>query len=175
VIHAERNLQLTILILLVGIAGFQPATRLLRGCQDRLEIISMLAGARCTKMVLPLRTLRFSSRFAKLSLSLLGPVPSSVVGSKHNALVGVCPLHLQAMRRRHRIMESTLMQYMVSSALALRLDQIGLRHHFAVACDYALVLLNQLLTNKDLKQIYRQRIEFLLQRAGLCTRAVCNT
>jgi hypothetical protein len=126
-------------------------------------------------MVLPLRTLRFSSRFAKLSLSLLGPVPSSVVGSKHNALVGVCPLHLQAMRRRHRIMESTLMQYMVSSALALRLDQIGLRHHFAVACDYALVLLNQLLTNKDLKQIYRQRIEFLLQRAGLFSRAVCNT
>jgi pyruvate decarboxylase len=52
-------------------------------------------------------------------------------------------------------MEPTLMLDTVSSALALRFDQIGLRHHFAVACDYALVFLNQLLTNKDLKQSNR--------------------
>jgi len=47
------------------------------------------------------------------------------------------------------------MLYTVGSALALCFDQIGLKHHFAVACDYAFVLLNQLLTNKDLKQINR--------------------
>lgn len=44
--------------------------------------------------------------------------------------------------------------YTVGSYLAARLSQIGLNHHFAVAGDYNLVLLDQLLTNKDLKQVY---------------------
>jgi pyruvate decarboxylase len=44
--------------------------------------------------------------------------------------------------------------YTVGTYLAARLSQIGLKHHFAVAGDYNLVLLDQLLTNKDLKQIY---------------------
>jgi indolepyruvate decarboxylase len=38
--------------------------------------------------------------------------------------------------------------------LASRLSQIGLKHHFAVAGDYSLVLLDELLKNKDLKQVY---------------------
>jgi pyruvate decarboxylase len=44
--------------------------------------------------------------------------------------------------------------YTVGSYLATRLSQIGLKHHFAVAGDYNLVLLDQLLTNKEMKQIY---------------------
>jgi pyruvate decarboxylase len=44
--------------------------------------------------------------------------------------------------------------YTVGSYLAARLSQIGLKHHFAVAGDYNLVLLDQLLTNKDLQQVY---------------------
>jgi TPP-dependent 2-oxoacid decarboxylase len=44
------------------------------------------------------------------------------------------------------------MVYTVSSALALRFDQIGVWHHFAGARH---VFLNQLLINKDLKQINR--------------------
>jgi pyruvate decarboxylase len=46
------------------------------------------------------------------------------------------------------------MTYTVGSYLAARLTQIGLKHHFAVAGDFNLVLLDQLLTNKDLEQIY---------------------
>jgi pyruvate decarboxylase len=46
------------------------------------------------------------------------------------------------------------MPYTVGSYLAARLSQIGLRHHFAVAGDYNLVLLDELLTNKNLKQVY---------------------
>lgn len=46
------------------------------------------------------------------------------------------------------------MQYTVGSYLAARLSQIGLKHHFAVAGDFNLVLLDQLLTNKDLEQVY---------------------
>jgi pyruvate decarboxylase len=46
------------------------------------------------------------------------------------------------------------MQYTVGSYLAARFSQIGLKHHFAVAGDYNLALLDQLLTNKDLKQVY---------------------
>lgn len=45
------------------------------------------------------------------------------------------------------------MGYTVGSYLAARLSQIGLRHHFAVAGDFNLVLLDQLLTNKDLEQV----------------------
>ena len=41
--------------------------------------------------------------------------------------------------------------YTVGSYLAERLSQIGLKHHFAVAGDYNLVLLDQLLTNKALR------------------------
>ena len=44
--------------------------------------------------------------------------------------------------------------FTVGSYLAARLSQIGLKHHFAVAGDYTLVLLDQLLTNKDMKQVY---------------------
>jgi pyruvate decarboxylase len=44
--------------------------------------------------------------------------------------------------------------YTVGSYLATRLSQIGLQHHFAVAGDYNLVLLDELLTNKNLKQVY---------------------
>ena len=46
------------------------------------------------------------------------------------------------------------MTYTVGSYLAARLSQIGLKHHFAVAGDFNLVLLDQLLTNKSLQQIY---------------------
>jgi indolepyruvate decarboxylase len=46
------------------------------------------------------------------------------------------------------------MTYTVGSYLAARLSQIGLKHHFAVAGDYNLVLLDQLLTNKNLEQVY---------------------
>jgi pyruvate decarboxylase len=46
------------------------------------------------------------------------------------------------------------MTYTVGSYLAARLSQIGLQHHFAVAGDYNLALLDQLLTNTNLKQIY---------------------
>jgi pyruvate decarboxylase len=44
--------------------------------------------------------------------------------------------------------------YTVGSYLSARLSQIGLKHHFAVAGDFNLVLLDQLLTNKDLQQVY---------------------
>jgi pyruvate decarboxylase len=47
-----------------------------------------------------------------------------------------------------------IMPYTVGSYLATRLSQIGLKHHFAVAGDFNLVLLDQLLTNKDLEQVY---------------------
>jgi indolepyruvate decarboxylase len=42
----------------------------------------------------------------------------------------------------------------VGSYLARRLQQIGLKHHFAVAGDFNLVLLDQLLTVKELEQVY---------------------
>ena len=42
----------------------------------------------------------------------------------------------------------------VGTYLAERLSQIGLEHHFAVAGDYNLVLLDQLLTNKSMLQVY---------------------
>jgi pyruvate decarboxylase len=44
--------------------------------------------------------------------------------------------------------------YTVGSYLAERLSQIGLKHHFAVAGDYNLALLDQLLSNKSLEQVY---------------------
>src|SRR6201981_3299357 len=47
-----------------------------------------------------------------------------------------------------------VMTYTVGSYLAARLLQIGLKHHFAVAGDFNLVLLDQLLTNKELEQVY---------------------
>jgi indolepyruvate decarboxylase len=40
--------------------------------------------------------------------------------------------------------------YTVGSYLAARLSQIGLKHHFAVAGDFNLVLLDELLKIKDL-------------------------
>lgn len=42
----------------------------------------------------------------------------------------------------------------VGSYLASRLEEIGIRHHFAVAGDYNLVLLDQLLLNKNIQQVY---------------------
>lgn len=44
--------------------------------------------------------------------------------------------------------------YTVGMYLADRLTQIGLKHHFAVAGDYNLTLLDQLLKNEDMQQIY---------------------
>src|SRR6516164_2229075 len=46
------------------------------------------------------------------------------------------------------------MTYTVGSYLARRLQQIGLKHHFAVAGDFNLVLLDELLTVKELEQVY---------------------
>jgi pyruvate decarboxylase len=46
------------------------------------------------------------------------------------------------------------MTYTVGSYLARRLQQIGLQHHFVVAGDFNLVLLDQLLTVKELEQVY---------------------
>ncbi|GBQ07077.1 alpha-keto acid decarboxylase family protein [Acetobacter cerevisiae] len=46
------------------------------------------------------------------------------------------------------------MSYTVGTYLAERLAQIGLKHHFAVAGDYNLVLLDQLLMNKECEQVY---------------------
>jgi pyruvate decarboxylase len=46
------------------------------------------------------------------------------------------------------------MTYTVGSYLASRLSQIGLKHHFAVAGDYNLALLDELLTNKEMTQVY---------------------
>src|SRR5215469_11941962 len=42
----------------------------------------------------------------------------------------------------------------VGSYLASRLEEIGVKHHFAVAGDYNLVLLDQLLHNKNTQQVY---------------------
>jgi len=42
----------------------------------------------------------------------------------------------------------------VGSYLATRLAQIGLKHHFVVAGDYNLILLDQLLLNKNMQQVY---------------------
>jgi len=39
----------------------------------------------------------------------------------------------------------------IGSYLATRLSQVGLKHHFAVAGDYNLVLLDELLKIKDLE------------------------
>jgi pyruvate decarboxylase len=44
--------------------------------------------------------------------------------------------------------------YTVGSYLATRLSQIGLKHHFAVAGDYNLALLDELLTNEEMTQVY---------------------
>jgi pyruvate decarboxylase len=53
-----------------------------------------------------------------------------------------------------RSSEEIDVMYTIGSYLAARLSQIGLKHHFAVAGDFNLVLLDQLLTNKDLEQVY---------------------
>jgi indolepyruvate decarboxylase len=50
--------------------------------------------------------------------------------------------------------DATRVAYTVGSYLAARLSQIGLKHHFVVAGDYTLVLLDQLLTNPDMQQVY---------------------
>jgi indolepyruvate decarboxylase len=41
----------------------------------------------------------------------------------------------------------------IGSYLASRLEEIGVKHHFAVAGDYNLVLLDQLLLNKNTQQV----------------------
>jgi pyruvate decarboxylase len=47
-----------------------------------------------------------------------------------------------------------IMTYTVGSYLAARLSQIGLEHHFAVAGDYNLALLDELLKNPSMQQVY---------------------
>jgi pyruvate decarboxylase len=42
----------------------------------------------------------------------------------------------------------------IGSYLATRLEQIGIKHHFAVAGDFNLVLLDQLLLNENIEQVY---------------------
>ena len=42
----------------------------------------------------------------------------------------------------------------IGSYIATRLEQVGINHHFAVAGDYNLVLLDQLLLNKNIAQVY---------------------
>ena len=56
--------------------------------------------------------------------------------------------------RRRPAAGQEIKTYTVGSYLAERLSQIGLKHHFAVAGDFNLVLLDQLLTNKVLEQVY---------------------
>src|SRR5271156_5973887 len=51
-------------------------------------------------------------------------------------------------------MKGIAIMYTVGSYLAARLSQIGLKHHFAVAGDFNLVLLDELLKNKELEQVY---------------------
>ncbi|MCQ9155278.1 alpha-keto acid decarboxylase family protein [Acidomonas methanolica] len=46
------------------------------------------------------------------------------------------------------------MSFTVGMYLAERLARIGLKHHFAVAGDYNLALLDQLLTNSAMRQVY---------------------
>jgi hypothetical protein len=54
---------------------------------------------------------------------------------------------------RKKLLESSGM-CSVGSYLATRLEQVGSQHHFAVAGDYNLVLLDHLLGNKNLQQLY---------------------
>lgn len=42
----------------------------------------------------------------------------------------------------------------IGGYLAMRLEQVGIKHHFVVAGDYNLVLLDQLLGNKNIQQVY---------------------
>jgi hypothetical protein len=44
--------------------------------------------------------------------------------------------------------------YSVGSYLAARLEEIGVKHHFALAGDYNLVLLDRLLLNENIEQVY---------------------
>lgn len=45
-------------------------------------------------------------------------------------------------------------QCSIGSYLAARIELIGIKHHFAVAGDYNLVLLDQLLLNRNIQQVY---------------------
>ena len=63
------------------------------------------------------------------------------------------PTHVMPKTRRHVVAEETK-TYTVGSYLAERLSQIGLKHHFAVAGDYNLALLDQLLSIKGMEQVY---------------------
>src|SRR5258708_34232857 len=49
--------------------------------------------------------------------------------------------------------ECIVPDFTVGSYLARRLEQIGLKHYFVVPGDYNLVLLDQLLVNKNVEQI----------------------
>jgi pyruvate decarboxylase len=63
----------------------------------------------------------------------------------------------KAMTERQRILlrkDNITGTTTIGGYLATRLEQIGLKHHFAVAGDYNLVLLDQLLLNKNMKQVY---------------------
>jgi pyruvate decarboxylase len=95
----------------------------------------------------------------------VNPIPrtrrSSKKGSSRQTVV---PLSQQKARhhstaftkgeRQEHLREGEVRVYTVGSYLAARLSQIGLKHHFAVAGDFNLVLLDELLTNRDLEQVY---------------------
>lgn len=49
--------------------------------------------------------------------------------------------------------DMTTTTYTVGNYLAMRFEQIGLKHYFMVPGDYNLVLLDQLLWNKNIQQI----------------------
>ena len=55
------------------------------------------------------------------------------------------------MSTKHHLLDETCS---IGSYIATRLEQIGIKHHFAVAVDYNLVLLDQLLLNKNIQQVY---------------------
>jgi len=44
-------------------------------------------------------------------------------------------------------------EFTIGNYLATRLEQIGIKHYFIVPGDYNLVLLDQLLANKNMEQI----------------------
>src|SRR5258708_3944374 len=48
---------------------------------------------------------------------------------------------------------ATMTTYTVGNYLATRFEQIGLKHYFMVPGDYNLVLLDQLLWNKNVEQV----------------------
>ena len=48
---------------------------------------------------------------------------------------------------------SVVPEFTIGNYLARRLEQVGIKHYFVVPGDYNLVLLDQLLANRNMKQI----------------------